>query len=277
MKTVIPVVPHNIAKNNINVDFQMDAPGIVDNFRHALALNEQRFLFNPDLWHSDAGSADCNYLEAWFFGFHHDIGGGDSTQGLALWPLQWIVHEASELGLVLDPKAHLHEVLFTSRDQPKVIDTPHNVLLKMFDMIIHHQSYEVFRLKLNQPYSFTLPVPRKYTKYLTQPPYSRFLRPKVFVHPSAYLVFDVSAEFRLQLYQWEYFQTFLRGRFDSLPQGAAPWWEEQTIKGILEENVASDHFNILVIGRRGTGKADMVGKIFGAPDVPVRIPLLIKS
>ncbi|TGZ80739.1 hypothetical protein EX30DRAFT_364382 [Ascodesmis nigricans] len=270
VKTTYPIPRTDSKGRPIYIDFQMDAPLLVDNFRHALALNEQRFLFNPDLWHLDASSDTCSYLEAWFFGFHHDIGGGDAVQGLALWPLQWILHEASDLGgLVLDPNDETYRVIFTGHEGLKVIDTPHDIMLRMFDIINHHQSEPRFGLKLNQPFSYTFPVPRKYTKFLTQPPYSKWLRPKVFVHPSAYLIFDVSTDFRLQVYQWEYFHSFLQGRCNALSQNSAPWWEKHTIDSILKENVAAKHLNILVMGQRGTDKAGMVRKIFGAPEIPL--------
>lgn len=199
-------------------------------------------------------------------------------QGLALYPLQWMLHEASERAkLVLNPDVHPYHVIFTGRhEEPKVIDTPHDVVLKMFDMIAHHQSEKKFGLKLNKPFSVMWPVPRKYTKFLTQPPYSEWLRPKVFVHPSAYLLFDVSTDFRLQIYQWEYFQQFLKGRFEVLSRTKEPWWEKHTIECILKEKVASRHLNILVIGQRGIGKENMVRKIFGTANIPVRYlpPLL---
>ena len=49
-----------------------------------------------------AGQAERTCLEAWFLGYHADMGGGSLHDGLSLWPLQWILSEASAHGLVLD-------------------------------------------------------------------------------------------------------------------------------------------------------------------------------
>lgn len=241
----------------------MDAPKIVDHFRHALALNEARPLFNPDLWKSDANSADSSYLEAWFFGYHHDIGGGDAVQGLALWPLQWILNAAIENGLVLDPTVEPYDVLFSGKDN--VIETPHDIAMKMYDMIRHHTTTKLWGLRLNEPFSLMSPQPRSYFQYLTTPPYIKFVRPKVFLHPSAYLVFDVSSSFRIQVYQWKYFRTFLNDRFKAIPNVENPWWERQAIESILHKSGGVDKLNVMVIGRPGTGKSEMVERIFGKP------------
>jgi hypothetical protein len=255
---------HNFFSGRLaSIDFQMDAPGLVDHFRHALALNEQRPLFNPDLWNSGADSPDSSYLEAWFFGFHHDIGGGDDVQGLALWPLQWILHAASDCGLALDPNEEPYDILFTGADN--VIETPHEIAMKMYDMIRYHTETKSWGLRLNQPFSLMAPRPREFFHFLTKPPYVEFLKPKVFVHPSAYLVFDVSSSFRLQVYQWKHFRKFLNDRFHALPQTATPWWEKETVASILREATAVERLNLLVIGRPKTGKASMLKKIFGLP------------
>lgn len=262
VKTVIPLRISNFVLHRIpNIDFEMDAPGIVDHFRHALALNEARPLFNPDLWKTDADSDDSSYLEAWFFGFHHDIGGGDEAQGLALWPLQWILNAAMEYGLVLDSTVSPYEVLFSGADI--LIQTPHDIAMKMYDMIQHHTAEKSWGLRLNEPFSLMEPDPRNYFEYLTTPPYLKFIKPRVFLHPSVYLVFDVSSSFRIQVYGWKYFRSFLRDRFTTLPQTTMPWWEQQTVDSILKECPAVKHLNLLVYGRPGTGKMALIGKIFG--------------
>ncbi|KAI5836728.1 hypothetical protein DFP73DRAFT_347188 [Morchella snyderi] len=279
VKTVIPLPVTNYLSHGVsNIDFEMDAPGIVDHFRHALALNEARPLFNPDLWKSEADSADSSYLEAWFFGYHHDIGGGRKVGGLALWPLQWILQAAKDHGLVLDPEVQPYDVLFTGEDN--VIQTPHDIAMKMFDMIKHHTATRAWGLSLNMPGSYTSSEPRNYLQYLTMPPYLTILKPKVFLHPSAYLVFDISSSFRLQVYQWKYFRNFLRDRFITLSQDKAPWWEKQTVNGILEGGAREvQHLNLLVIGRPGMGKSELIGKVFGKVqktkhdiDTPIIIP-----
>ena len=268
---MIPLPISNYFASGVpSLDFKMDAPGVVDHFRHALALNEARPLFNPDLWKTDADSSDSSYLEAWFFGYHHDIGGGDTVQGLALWPLQWILHAATDYGLVIDPSVEIYDILFNGKDN--VIETPHDISLKMFDMIKHHTATKLWGLRLNEPFSLMAPQPRQYFTYLTKPPYIKLVRPKVFLHPSAYLVFDVSSSFRIQLYQWKHFRNFLQHRFETIPQIDNPWWERQAIDSIVNKSDGVERLNVLVVGRPGTGKAEMIERIFGKPDEAAMVP-----
>lgn len=81
--------------------------------RHALALLEARKVFRPERYENETGvrlpaggqnGRTC--LEAWFLGSHGDLGGSRRQDGLSLWPLQWIMSEACEHGLVFDFKAH---------------------------------------------------------------------------------------------------------------------------------------------------------------------------
>ncbi|KAF8453365.1 hypothetical protein BGX38DRAFT_1178324 [Terfezia claveryi] len=268
VKTVITLPVHNLVQGGIPIiDFKLDAPALVDHFRHALALNEQRSLFSPSFWKSDSQSSDRSYLEAWFFGHHHDIGGGDDFQGLALWPLQWILHASMESGLILDSTIKPYDILFTGANN--VFETPHEISLQMFDMIRHHaESRGKWGLKLNKPFSPTIPEPREFFQFVTKPPYVRFRKPKVFIHPAAYLVFDVSSIFRIQVYTWKHFRRFLADRSAALSMDCAPWWEKQTINTIVNEASAVQSFNLLVIGRPNSGKESIITTIFGKPTGP---------
>ncbi|KAF7978376.1 hypothetical protein HWV62_753 [Athelia sp. TMB] len=106
----------------------------VKHFRHALALDEHRARFRPNVWDEpktvvpesllpDFGPPDStpenwvknlpagtNVKEVWFAGCHADIGGGshkttelDSLSGL---PLRWMIKEcmATNVGLIFDDK-----------------------------------------------------------------------------------------------------------------------------------------------------------------------------
>ncbi|OHE92277.1 hypothetical protein CORC01_12446 [Colletotrichum orchidophilum] len=79
----------------------------VQHVRHALALNEERRAF--PLLHietkeedMDEGDNRGSHLEAWFVGAHADVGGGAVHDGLSLYPLQWMLIESRDLGLVLE-------------------------------------------------------------------------------------------------------------------------------------------------------------------------------
>jgi len=86
--------------------------------RHALALNERRSWFLPTSWgwiDIDAPLVctlrpDPRYVgqrekirEVWFRGCHSDIGGGDKEADTAKISFRWMLGEATQAGLLLDP------------------------------------------------------------------------------------------------------------------------------------------------------------------------------
>jgi len=67
----------------------------------ALAIDERRKPFAPDIWTRPTGWA--GHLEqAWFAGVHSNVGGGYAPDGLANEALHWIVEKAENLGLEFD-------------------------------------------------------------------------------------------------------------------------------------------------------------------------------
>jgi len=100
--------------------------------RHALALDERRAFYRPNVWGNVEPTEVTDVLELWFAGVHSDIGGGypEEEAGLSAITLQWMVEEASAAGLhfnkerratvlvdegsryaLPDPKAKLHTSL----------------------------------------------------------------------------------------------------------------------------------------------------------------------
>ena len=74
--------------------------------RHAIAIDERRAFFRTNLWHParpDGGPKDVK--QVWFPGVHCDVGGGypEKESGLAKIPLQWMLKEATDAGLLVDP------------------------------------------------------------------------------------------------------------------------------------------------------------------------------
>lgn len=83
----------------------------VESVRHAVAIDERRTMFRPQLWPaggvywggpfktSDAKPQDVK--EVWFSGVHGDIGGGyaEKDSRLAKIPLQWMINETKAMGL----------------------------------------------------------------------------------------------------------------------------------------------------------------------------------
>lgn len=77
----------------------------VRNVRHAMALFERRQHFHLERFSMDGPrrpiDQDTSFQESWFLGAHGDIGGACKSDGLSLWPLQWMVAEAQRFGLHL--------------------------------------------------------------------------------------------------------------------------------------------------------------------------------
>ncbi len=87
---------------------------------HALAIDDERIVFNPVLWTPDddlartaahrcatPGCAEPNARtleQVWFTGMHTDVGGGYTEPGLAQITLMWMLHKAHRHGLLLHPR-----------------------------------------------------------------------------------------------------------------------------------------------------------------------------
>jgi len=73
----------------------------IQNAVHALAIDERRKPFAPDLWTRPAGWSG-QLVQAWFPGVHSNVGGGYDPDGLANEALHWVVEKAEQLGLEFD-------------------------------------------------------------------------------------------------------------------------------------------------------------------------------
>ncbi|CAJ0849346.1 hypothetical protein AMST5_00112 [freshwater sediment metagenome] len=83
----------------------------VEAVRHAVAIDERRTMFNPQLWpaggefHSHplnkTGAKPQDTLEVWFNGVHGDIGGGlpEKESQLAKVSLAWMIEQVEPMGL----------------------------------------------------------------------------------------------------------------------------------------------------------------------------------
>ena len=76
---------------------------VVEVARQALALDERRYDFRPEIWKRPA-TPDQSLEQRWFAGVHSNIGGGYVDDGLANVALGWILREAEAVGLALDEK-----------------------------------------------------------------------------------------------------------------------------------------------------------------------------
>lgn len=73
----------------------------VENAFHAMAIDERRKPFAPDIWTRPAGWTG-QLEQAWFAGVHSNIGGGYTPDGLANEALHWLAAKARTLGLEID-------------------------------------------------------------------------------------------------------------------------------------------------------------------------------
>jgi uncharacterized protein (DUF2235 family) len=71
--------------------------------RHAVSIDEKRAAFRQNLWRGERAPGQ-DIEQVWFAGVHSDIGGGypEAESGLAKIPLQWMIENAQENGLIID-------------------------------------------------------------------------------------------------------------------------------------------------------------------------------
>jgi uncharacterized protein (DUF2235 family) len=86
--------------------------------RHAVSVDERRWFFRQNLMYKAAGNVTGqntgqDLYQAWFPGVHCDVGGGypeifstnpEVYSGIWREPFVWMVNEATQAGLVTDPK-----------------------------------------------------------------------------------------------------------------------------------------------------------------------------
>ena len=76
---------------------------IIENARHAIAIDEKRSAFEVTLMEPGYGFEKENLKQVWFPGEHGCVGGGTKEQmGLSDGALQWMIDESKALGLEFD-------------------------------------------------------------------------------------------------------------------------------------------------------------------------------
>ena len=85
-------------------------------FRQAISIDERRCMFRLKKWDdpqtfahnrfNDAHSEPQDIKQVWFAGVHADIGGGypEKESGLSKYPLLWMIDEAVQCGLAVNPR-----------------------------------------------------------------------------------------------------------------------------------------------------------------------------
>lgn len=77
-------------------------PKCVRHARQALAIDEVRYDFRPEIWTGPADPAQT-LEQRWFAGVHSNVGGGYVDDGLANLAFRWMLGEARSQGLAVDP------------------------------------------------------------------------------------------------------------------------------------------------------------------------------
>jgi len=80
------------------------APDNVEHIRHALAIDEARHDFRPEIFRPD----HAGLKQRWFAGVHSNVGGGLEKDGLANCALHWVLEGATALGLAVDERFLAH-------------------------------------------------------------------------------------------------------------------------------------------------------------------------
>jgi uncharacterized protein (DUF2235 family) len=75
-------------------------PRCVDHARQALAIDEARYDFRPEIWRNRL--PDQTMEQRWFAGVHSNVGGAYGNDGLANIAFHWILKGAKDKGLKID-------------------------------------------------------------------------------------------------------------------------------------------------------------------------------
>ncbi|MHC4953870.1 MAG: DUF2235 domain-containing protein [Planctomycetota bacterium] len=102
-----------------NKDLNMDRIG---HACHAIALDDERKTFHPELWNKPVDPEDAQRVEqVWFPGVHSNVGGGYPKQGVSLVSMAWMMAKAQAAGLVFRPDAEIYHDAQNATD--KVYDS----------------------------------------------------------------------------------------------------------------------------------------------------------
>jgi hypothetical protein len=279
------------ADSILNNNYELGHVECAWHVRHALALLEKRWLYRPTRFLgqtvppseaalSSFGPDRRSCLEAWFFGRHGNMGGSSATDGLALWPLQWILDEAETFGLVLghnpgqDDRFQILEHLEYIR--------PRDGLKLDFKAGNGHE----FHL-CGLGGSFTSPgfdnMPDEVNFWTSGPPLTYHERPifsgageligysstdshySAFIHPSIALHNDYSPEAVRHLDKLQcadHIRNFIKTSIEWPPVSSLYSTEVEGPES-RARRIDGQHLRVLVCGAAGAGKSTLINKIAG--------------
>ncbi|KAI9158009.1 hypothetical protein HJFPF1_05994 [Paramyrothecium foliicola] len=262
-----------------NIDFDIQFNNSITHWRHALALNEKRSGFLPEIEHPDFAahksprSLEQSFVQAWFVGSHGDIGGSNNQDGLSLYPLQWMLIESRNVGLCLGFKTvrdvNIHNPLLITglqtSDETEPIIIPilsrNDIITEMVDIKSVHMPSEHqgrYTININQtktPFNST-----RHRQPFADNGHLEGWNPNdpmgTIIHPSVYMIMDTSDKGLVSLHASPFYKHLEPWRRYSIGT-LQPW--EQAQKEELDDIAV----RILVAGKAGVGKSSLINKVFG--------------
>ncbi|TDZ55120.1 Uncharacterized protein CTRI78_v005652 [Colletotrichum trifolii] len=111
-----------VKKFSDNDEFDISHVSSIQHVRHAMALNEDQQPMSVVSYDSRVDGTPVQegkrFLQAWFVGAHADMGGGARDDGLSLYPLQWMLTESENEGLItsFDPPPQAQNLIHSPLD-----------------------------------------------------------------------------------------------------------------------------------------------------------------
>ncbi|MCJ1378236.1 hypothetical protein MMC17_001333 [Xylographa soralifera] len=244
-------------------------------FRHAVALNERRKDFAPEVcfpFTEDSNYGDRTAIEAWFLGTHSDLGGGNSQDGLSLYPLQWMLTESRSHGLQLEFRKIKMDVI----DDPLELCLPrknntwscrleNGILIEMCDLQVVHNSTKQcssYGIRLNMPSSGWIIKAREPFEVGRQSAalkgYNKDVPRGTIVHPSVYLIFDCHPQIWGSSRDLGYRNEIELFRSVAIPKTDDIFWDQSP----PQQNMIKE-MRVLVCGNTGVGKSTLINRVFG--------------
>jgi uncharacterized protein (DUF2235 family) len=116
VKSVGMLIPRKFPNATLNEDVKFG--------RHAVAIDEKRSKFRPNLW-DEPGFSGQSIKQVWFAGYHSDIAGSHKADGLPNIALRWMLDEAGKQGLLINGAAY-------DEIKPDHTDRMHNSLFPIW-------------------------------------------------------------------------------------------------------------------------------------------------
>ncbi|KAH8896881.1 hypothetical protein GQ53DRAFT_639405 [Thozetella sp. PMI_491] len=257
----------------------------IEKLRHALAMNEARSNRMPEVLEvpSDADSTQQSLIQAWFLGTADDLYGGTESDGLSLYPLQWILLESISAGLSVKPiekptapGQNTLALVFPqfaggvpnldgSEDIEWRIRYTNGIQVSMFDLQSSHAvksptGGDAYAMKLD-PDKYYKVTPRKIFAPEGLKGWNQNAANGTIIHPSLFCVLDRYPR-HLELPCFRPLRPKISKFQDTCVEddenALAPWLQDMQLQA---SGVKA--FRILVCGKTGVGKSTLINKVFG--------------